>query len=379
MSSNWLSQLTSEHVRDLMPYQSARRLFSAEGADGDQLWLNANEAPDTEAVQIDYRLFNRYPDCQPSEVLAAYAQYAGVKKGEIITTRGADEGIELIIRAFCQAGKSNVLICPPTYGMYAISAETFNVGVKKAPLREDFSLDLESITAFVDDVNVVFICSPNNPTGTDVPTSDIIQVLEAYKDKAIVVVDEAYIEFSTQQSQVDLLSKYNNLVILRTLSKAFALAGIRCGFTLASPDIITTLLKVIAPYPVPAPVAQIATQALCPEGIAKTSDRVALLNAELANIAARLKKIDNVEIVGGTAGNFILFRHKQNKALMQYLVERNLYIRDQSKQYLLENCLRITAGTSEQNERLLNAILAFFEGEISNKQFTQNQTSRTQA
>ncbi|MFC3123393.1 histidinol-phosphate transaminase [Agaribacter flavus] len=363
MSNTWLSNITNDYVRKLTPYQSARRLFSSEGANGEQLWLNANEAPEASATEIDYTLFNRYPDCQPAGLLAAYAQYSGLKKSQIIATRGADEGIELVIRAFCQPGKSSVLICPPTYGMYAISAETFNVGVEKVPLNADFSLNVEAVNRYQDQVNVVFICSPNNPTGTEIPQCDIISVLEAYKDKGIVVVDEAYIEFSNQASQASLLATYSNLVILRTLSKAFALAGIRCGFALASEDIVTTLLKVIAPYPVPAPVEQIATKALSSEGLETTKSRVNTLNAELDRVTKTLVAIEGLSIVGGTAGNFVLFRHQHNSALMQYLVSQNLYIRDQSKQLLLDKCLRITVGTAHQNERLLSAISTFFSND----------------
>jgi histidinol-phosphate aminotransferase len=359
--TTWLDNITNAHVRELTPYESARRLFSADQNNSQQLWLNANEAPRAENYEIDSALFNRYPDCQPQQVISAYAAYAGVSNKQLIATRGADEGIELIIRAFCQPGESSILICPPTYGMYAISAQTFNAGVKIAPLQQDFSLDLNAIRSHVNAVNVVFLCSPNNPTGTRIAESDIIQVLDMCRDKALVVLDEAYIEFDAGATQSKLLDQYDNLIILRTLSKAFALAGIRCGFVISSPEICTTLMKVIAPYPVPAPVAQVATKALSAHGIEKMRTRVTDLQLGIAHIVERLSGIEGLTISGDTKANFVLFKSADNKALMQYLVQNGVIIRDQSKQLNLDNCLRITVGTADENETLLNLVESFFQ------------------
>lgn len=358
--SNWLDDLTNEHIRTLQPYQSARRLFSASEGE-QQLWLNANESPKAAPASIDYELFNRYPDCQPKDLIHAYASYAGVKDDQVIATRGADEGIELIIRAFCQPNKDNILICPPTYGMYAISAETFAVGVTKVPLKDYFSLDIEGIKSAVDDVNVVFLCSPNNPTGTCIDREQTLEVLEICKNKALVVVDEAYIEFRPEHTVTALLASYPNLVVLRTLSKAFALAGIRCGFTIAGSPIIETLLKVIAPYPVPAPVAQVALQSLSDDGVTHMRSRTAQLNTELDTLTDALSRLEGVEIIGKTNANFVLFRHDKSAQIMQYLVSKNLFIRDMSKQLRLDNCLRITVGTTQQNNKVLEAISMFLE------------------
>lgn len=357
--SNWLTQLTSEHVRDLTPYESARRLFAA--SQGQQrVWLNANESPEASHFDVSSELFNRYPDCQPEAVLQGYAAYTGLTKDNIITTRGADEGIELLIRAFCTPSKDVVLICPPTYGMYAISANTFNVDVVKAPLLADFSVDVESVNAAAGKVKLVFLCSPNNPTGTLLNKESLLSILDAHRDQAIVVLDEAYIEFSAATSQVELLVKYPNLVILRTLSKGFALAGIRCGFVLSSPAIKDVLLKVIAPYPVPDPVAQIAAQALSKTGIATMQQRVKDLSQALASLSQQLCAIEGLALVGDQCGNFVLFRHPRNTELMQYLVDNNMLIRNQSKQLMLDNCLRISIGTPSQNQQLLDLIKAFF-------------------
>ena len=371
MSDKWLDELTNQHVRELIPYQSARRLFSAKSqltANSNaqdnkitkQLWLNANESPSADQFELDSSHFNRYPDCQPEEVISAYASYAKLQSEQIVCTRGADEGIELIIRAFCEAGLSKVLVCPPTYGMYAISAQTFNVGVELAPLKSDFSLDLHAMEQCVGKVNVVFLCSPNNPTGTRLKQKDIIAVLRMFAGKALVVLDEAYIEFDISEQQTELLKSYPNLIILRTLSKAFALAGIRCGFVLSSSAICTSLMKVIAPYPIAAPVAQIAAQALSNDGLASMEARVEHTQSSIESITTRLNSISDISLVGDTKANFVLFKSAKNKELMQYLVENGIIIRDQSKQVALQDCLRITTGSEKENQSLLAAIDDFF-------------------
>ncbi len=185
-----------------------------------------------------------------------------MKPEQVLVSRGADEGIELLIRAFCEPGKDAVMFCPPTYGMYSVSAETFGVECRTVAAREDWQLDLPGIADNLDGVKVVFVCSPNNPTGKIINPQDIRTLLEMTRGKALVVADEAYIEFCPQATLAGWLSEYPHLVVLRTLSKAFALAGLRCGFTLANEEVIDLLLKVIAPYPLSTPVADIAAQAL---------------------------------------------------------------------------------------------------------------------
>jgi histidinol-phosphate aminotransferase len=359
-TANWLSDLTLEHVNRLTPYESARRLFAGSGADTGHVWLNANESPFAGEYTVDSSVFNRYPDCQPDTVIKGYAKYTNLQAAQTLVTRGADEGIELIIRAFCEPRKDSILICPPTYGMYAISAQTFNVDVQKSVLNDDFTLNIADILTYVGKVKAVFICSPNNPTGTNVSKQDIVTVLEAFKDKAIVVVDEAYIEFDITKNQTDLLEQYENLVILRTLSKAFALAGLRCGFTLASAAIVQTLLRVIAPYPIPAPVAQVASKALESDGLLKMRQDVDLLKTELIALREVLTDIGDIQVVGNINANFVLFRTQRKTELMAFLVKNKMLIRDQSKQINLNNCLRISIGTPEQNNTLLALIKAFF-------------------
>lgn len=359
MMDNFIENLTCDFVRELTPYESARRLFS-----GGNDWLNANESPFNNPYAINDERLNRYPDCQPVAVLEAYAEYANLEKDQVLVSRGADEGIELLIRAFCNPGQDNILICPPTYGMYAISAQTFNVAVQRAPLNDDFSLDLtalETIANSNDLPKLVFLCAPNNPTGTLISQAQIDAVLTLFAGKSLVVVDEAYIEFSAQQTQTALLANNPHLVILRTLSKAFALAGIRCGFTLASPEIIKVLLKVIAPYPIPDPVAQIASQALSSSGIEQMQQQVDYLQSEQQWLQTKLADIAEMRQQGGVNANFLLYRCQQKDTLMQHLVKNGVLIRDQSKQVLLQDCLRITVGNREENQRLLNLILPFYQ------------------
>jgi histidinol-phosphate aminotransferase len=358
--SNLVDKLICENLKALKPYESARRIFAG-GDSESETWLNANESPFANDFNIETAHFNRYPDCQPKNVLVPYAEYAGVQANQLLISRGADEGIELLIRTFCTPGKDSILICPPTYGMYAISAETCNVGIEKVPLNADFSLDMPAIDAYQGKVKLVFICSPNNPTGTSISKAQLKQVLEHFADSALVVVDEAYIEFDASNTWATELAAYPNLVVLRTLSKAFALAGLRCGFTLANCDVIQSIMKVIAPYPVPEPVAQIAAQALSQKGLEKMAEQVEYLQQQKQSVKQKLSQFSELELVGDDKANFILFRHPQKQALMDFLVANAVLIRDQSKQVNLDNCLRITLGTQQQNDKLLALMASFFK------------------
>lgn len=358
-----VDKLIREELKTLAPYESARRLFSMSGtADNNEnpatMWLNANENPYSPQVKADPSLYNRYPDFQPEPLIEAYADYAGVSTEQVLATRGADEGIELLIRTFC-APNQNIVICPPTYGMYAISAETANVNVLTAPLQRDMQLDVENVLSKGADAQIVFICSPNNPTGDVIRTDALEQVLESLSNQAIVVADEAYIEFCADASVSNLLDKYDNLVILRTLSKAFALAGLRCGFTLASKQIIDALKKVIAPYPIPAPVAQMATQALSADGLNWMRDKVAELNQRRDSFISKASNWKIVETVYPSKTNFVLLKLKPSLSatdIMQTFVNENILLRNQSKQLMLDNTLRVTIG----NEAEMNAVEALF-------------------
>ena len=359
--SNLINKLARAELVDMVPYQSARRLFASGDAKqaNSKIWLNANEAPGSGEYQVSSENINRYPDFQPDNLLNAYSHYCGLERSHILATRGADEGIELIIRSFCRAYQDSILICPPTYGMYAISAENHGAGIIKVPLNTNSTLDLKGLQQQVGKAKVVFLCSPGNPTGNLLPAAQIIQAIELFKESAIVVVDEAYIEFSPEQTSISLLADYDNVIVLRTLSKAFALAGLRCGFTLASEAIITLLSKVIAPYPISAPVAEIASKALSSD-LAKMTVRVQDCNKIKAELSIWLNKQQWCNEVFASDANFVLFRcinPSEKTRIFDLLVSHNILIRDQSKQMQLENCLRISIG-SEQEITQLKEVLS---------------------
>ncbi|BCK02864.1 MULTISPECIES: histidinol-phosphate transaminase [Vibrio] len=346
-----MEKLARQQIQALTPYLSARRI----GGSGD-VWLNANESPFNNEYKTDFARLNRYSDCQPKAMIQAYANYAGVQPEQVLTSRGADEGIELLIRAFCEPNQDAILFCPPTYGMYAISAETFGVERKKVPLTADWQLDLPSIEANLDRVKLVFVCSPNNPTGNLVKRADIIKLLEMTQDRAIVVMDEAYIDFCPEASTVDLLAQYPNLAILRTLSKAFALAGLRCGFTLANAELINVLLKVIAPYPVPVPVAEIAVQALSPAGLARTKYQVLDLGANRAYLQVGLSMVSGVQVFEGW-GNYLLVKFPDGDALFKAAWEHGIILRNSP----IENCVRISVGNREECEKTVAFIRNYYQ------------------
>ncbi|USE01531.1 histidinol-phosphate transaminase [Vibrio sp. SCSIO 43133] len=341
-----MEKLARKQVQQLTPYMSARRI----GGSGD-IWLNANESPFNNEYKTDFARLNRYSECQPKALIEAYAAYAGVKPEQTLTSRGADEGIELLIRAFCEPGEDSILFCPPTYGMYAISAETIGVNRKTVPLTSDWQLNLPEIEANLDGVKVLFVCSPNNPTGNLVKREDIIALLEMTKDKAIVVMDEAYIDFCPEASTVDLLAQYLNLAILRTLSKAFALAGLRCGFTLANEELINVLLKVIAPYPVPIPVAEIAVQALSEQGLARAKFQVLDLNANRAYLQAGLSTLPGVTVYEGW-GNYLLVEFANGDELFKAAWNTGIILRNSP----IENSVRISVGNRDECEKTLSFI-----------------------
>ncbi|WP_206485439.1 histidinol-phosphate transaminase [Thalassotalea sp. G2M2-11] len=354
------NKLARTELVDMIPYQSARRLCSGGNEFHSKVWLNANEAAGNGDYQINSDCINRYPDFQPENLINAYSQYSGLATNEILATRGADEGIELLIRTFCQAYQDNILICPPTYGMYAISAQNHGAGIIKVPLTDNCQLDLEGLRAQVGRVKVVFLCSPGNPTGNLLSQSSIKAALDMFADSAIVVVDEAYIEFCPKHSVATWLKQYPQLVVLRTLSKAFALAGLRCGFTLANSDIITMLSKVIAPYPISAPVAEIASKALSSEGITEVNARVQTTNVLREKLADWLSTQPWCQSVFTSDANFVLFRtHNTNEKnfVFESLAEQDILIRDQSKQMSLEHCLRISIGSEDELDNLKQTLI----------------------
>ncbi|MEI6896662.1 MAG: histidinol-phosphate transaminase [Psychromonas sp.] len=360
-----IKRLARQNVQALTPYLSARRI----GGNGD-VWLNANEAPDCSEYQLDSSNLNRYPEFQPPALITAYASYASINGAsitpeQVLCSRGADESIEVLIRTFCETASATtpgdtILICPPTYGMYAISAETCGVQVDEVALDANFNVDYSAVEQAVNapnsQVKIVFLCAPNNPTGNVLDKSKLLKLLQATTGKALIVADEAYIEFCPEFSQADLINTHENLVLTRTLSKAFALASIRCGFTLAQAPVIEMMSKVIAPYPVPEPVAQIATQALSVQGLEIMRERVAILNNNRMVLANALQSLTCVAELFPATGNFVLVRFKDAKKIWQAFTENGIIMRDFTAKPRLENCIRITVGNVEEMQRTLKIL-----------------------
>lgn len=362
---SWINKLCPPHIQELVPYASAGRTYQ-EG----EVWLNANENPlEKKSAGLENAL-NRYPQFQPKALLDAYSTYSGCPAENLIVTRGIDEGIDLLLRAFCEYGRDVVVYTPPTYGMYSISAESMNIVTAPIQLKSDNQLDMEAFErTYGPDLSrgsvagsypkIVFLCSPNNPTGNVLNREDVLQVLELAKGKSIVVLDEAYIEFLPEESFIDEIENYDNLVVARTLSKAFGLAGLRTGFLAANPAIIKILQKVSAPYPIPVPVVEIANTALSPMGITAMQDEVLFIRKQRDELKTELDALSFIEMVFPGNANFLLMKVKDAPGLMSFLKSRGVIIRDQSSQTGLENCVRITMGTESEQASLLSALKSF--------------------
>jgi histidinol-phosphate aminotransferase len=347
--------LLRPHLRDMTPYASARRSMS-----GGNIWLNANESPYSGDYSVETSQLNRYPNFQSTDLNTAYAKYAGVQTNQLLSHRGSDESIELLIRSFCEPGRDRIMICPPTYGMYAISAQINNTPVVRVPLRSDnWQLDIDAMAAAREQVKVVFVCNPNNPIGNALKLEDVQQVLELFAEQALVVVDEAYIEFAESTSFAALINEYPNLVVMRTLSKAFGLAGIRVGFTLANADIIQTLVPVLAPYPLPDLSIQVATQALGTDNLIQVRQNVIEAQGERARVHQALTQFSFVRQVEPSQTNFILFQVDDADAVMQHCQQGGILIRNQSAQLGLSNCLRVTIGAPAENDAFLEQLSTF--------------------
>ena len=344
--------LVRPEILALTPYSSARKEAKA-----GRVWLDANENPKTPSA--GQPLFNRYPEPQPSDLIARLAGYYGVAPETLLVTRGSDEGIDLLLRAFCRAGRDSILITPPTYGMYAVSAAIQDAAIVSVPLiaGENFALDPDAVLrAAVPGVKLVFLCSPNNPTGALLARTDVLRLAQGLLGSAMVVVDEAYLEFAGTKSLTAELAANPNLVVLRTLSKAFGLAGVRCGVTIAGPALITVLQKIIAPYPVPTPVLQAALAALSPAGLAAARASVDAVVAERQRVAAALGGLPAIRRVWPSDSNFLLFETTDSTRVMTATRAAGVVLRDRSRDHGLANCVRMTMGTPEENNAALEVL-----------------------
>jgi len=353
---SWLKKITPLHIQKLVPYASARR----EASEG-QVWLNANENPNSPYGTETSLALNRYPDFQPASLVAGYAHYAKVSEAQILVTRGIDEGIDLLTRTFCEPSKDRIIFTPPTYGMYKIAADTYGIDTKAVPLTAEGRLDRQGLVDQIPSSKLIYICSPNNPTGNIQDRSDIEFVLAAARNQCLVVLDEAYIEFSGSTTGLDLLEQYPNLIILRTMSKAFGLAGARCGFVLADPEIIQLLQKVSAPYPIPVPVVDLVERALSEIGIVRMREDVKSLMNQSASIKETLESLSFVGTVYPSVANFILFAVTEATSLMNWLGSRGIIIRNQSSQVGLTNTVRVTIGTEGEMKLFINAMKEYEE------------------
>ncbi|MBA3848486.1 MAG: histidinol-phosphate transaminase [Opitutus sp.] len=342
--------LVRPEILALTPYSSARKESS-----GGRVWLDANENPLTPHAGAP-RL-NRYPDPQPPELIARLASLYGVVPDRVLVTRGSDEGIDLLLRAFCRAGQDSIVITPPTYGMYAVAAGIQGAAVRSAPLErdQDFALDVGAVLAAVDaSVKLVFLCSPNNPTGQLLACDSVRHVVDALAGRAIVVIDEAYGEFASEPSFAGELAERPNLVVLRTLSKAFGLAGARVGATLATPELIAVLKKIIAPYPIPTPVANAALEALAPHAIAAARRSALGLVEQRRRLAAGLAELPAVRRVWPSDANFLLVEVTDSARVMSVARAAGLILRDRSKD--VPNTVRITVGSPEETAFALETL-----------------------
>ncbi|MEJ5054919.1 histidinol-phosphate transaminase [Sphingobacterium sp. MYb382] len=350
-----LNTLLRDNIKKLVPYSSARSEFKGEAS----VLLDANE----NAFGSPYREnYHRYPDPLQHQVKAKLTKIKGVPAENIFLGNGSDEAIDLLFRAFCTPGKDNVILVPPTYGMYEVSANINDVAFKKVNLTVDYQLDLDAIAAAIDaHTKMIFICSPNNPTGNSLNRQDIETVLVNFD--GLVIVDEAYINYSKQPSFTKDLAEFPNLVVLQTLSKAWGLAALRLGMAFASTSIIEVFNKIKPPYNINQATQDIVLEAL--DNVEQVNTWIKAIVEERESLSQRLQALEQVEHITPSDANFILVKLEEPKALYNFLVSHGIIVRDRSKVELCEGCLRLTIGTAEENAAVLAAVYTFYGVELN--------------
>ena len=344
-----LGGLLRENIKNLTPYSSARDEFQGEAS----VYLDANENAFGSPLENNY---NRYPDPLQYEVKKRLSEIKGVPPCNIFLGNGSDEAIDILFRSFCNPGVDNVILVPPTYGMYEVSANINDIKIKKVPLTEEFQLNMEGIAEAIDaNTKLIFICSPNNPTGNSMNRDDVETLLANFN--GIIVVDEAYINFSRQKTFIQELTEYANLVVLQTLSKAWGLAGLRLGMAFASEEIIEVMNKVKPPYNVNEASQQLALKAL--QNIDQVNSWIKETLVQRDKLVLELKDHDFVLDIYPSDANFILVKTTDPKGIYNYLVQQGIIVRDRSKVDLCEGCLRITVGTPDENNTLLQTLQNF--------------------
>lgn len=341
-----LENLLRENIKNLVPYSSARDEFKGEAS----VFIDANENSLGSPLT---KWYNRYPDPMQWKVKEALSKIKGIPPQHIFLGNGSDECIDVLFRAVCNPGKDNIIINPPTYGMYEVSAHINDIEIRKAVLLNDFQLDLVHLENLIDEhTKIIWICSPNNPTANNINRQDIEIVLNNFS--GLVVVDEAYINFSRHKSFVQELSDYPNLVVLQTMSKAWGLAGLRLGMAFASEAIIEVCNKVKPPYNISQATQDLALKAL--EEVEQVNDMIRILVASREKLVLALAGLPVVKKIYPSDANFLLVKTVDANGIYEYLLQEGIVVRNRSKVELCEGCLRITVGTGKENELLVKAL-----------------------
>ena len=344
--------LIRPEIRTMRPYRSAQ--FAAGFAR-----LNANENPWRPPGDSTAAGLNWYPEPRPFELAAALAAHYGVAPDQVLVTRGSSEAIDVLIRGFCRAGQDEVVICPPTFGMYETYAQIQAASIRRVPLRREagYSLDVARILAeWQASSRLVFVCTPNNPTGNSVPVAAIRDLAAGLRDRGVVVVDAAYAEFAAADDTLGLLSEHDNVVVLRTLSKAMALAGVRCGALLANSDLAGLLSCVLPPYTFPTLCAEAVLRCLDPAQAGEWQRRIVEIKLERERLLPLLARISGIRRVWPSDANFILVEATDAPALVAAARAGGVLVRDFSWDPALPGSIRITVGTPAQNDQLLRAV-----------------------
>lgn len=337
-----LNELVRPNILKLKPYSCARDEFKGEAS----AYLDANENPLNAP-------WNRYPDPLQLVLKEKVAKMKGVRPNQLFFGNGSDEPIDLIVRIFCEPGIDNIVAIDPSYGMYQVCADVNNVEYRKVSLNEDFTLNSAKLLAATDPhTKVVFLCSPNNPTGNDLDSKEIISIVENFP--GLVVVDEAYIDFSSRASFLNNLDNYPNLLVLQTFSKAWGMAAVRLGMAFASPEIIHFLNKVKYPYNINLLTQNFVSAEL--EELDRKNDWVDLILQQRNGLIAALSKLSLIRHIYPTDANFVLVKVEDANSVYRFLVEEKIIVRNRNNVSLCQGCLRITVGTPDENELLLNAL-----------------------
>jgi histidinol-phosphate aminotransferase len=341
-----LDKLVRPNIKTLKPYSSAKDEYTGDA----KILLDANENSLGSPLT---KWYNRYPDPYQQKLKDKLAFVKQIAANQIFIGNGSDECIDILFRTFCEPGKDNIIICPPTYPMYEVSANINDIAIQKAPLLSDYQLNLAHIEQLVNpNTKIIWICSPNNPTGNSLDLIDIETILNHFD--GIVVIDEAYINFSKQKSFVQSLIDYPNLVVLQTLSKAWGLAGLRLGMCFASPQVIGFMNKVKAPYNINIVTQELALQAL--DEVGQVNDMIKLLVDMRIALAEVIGSMPHVIQVFPSDTNFILVKIPKARQLYAYLLSQGIIVRDRSALELCEDSLRITVGTEQENTLLVDAM-----------------------